>query len=43
MSERDDLSLDNGYDNRVAGFDSPSRNRKNPSLRFIVLLSRVFI
>ena len=33
---------DNGYDNRVAGFDSPSQNRKNPPLRFIVLLSRRF-
>ena len=32
---------DNGYDNRVAGLDSPSQNRKNPPLRFIVLLSRV--
>ena len=32
---------DNGYDNRVAGLDSPSQNRENPPLRFIVLLSRV--
>ena len=31
----------NGYDNRVAGLDSPSQNRKNPPLRFIVLLFRV--
>ena len=35
MGERD-----NGYDNRVAGLDSPFQNRKNPPLRFIVLLSR---
>ena len=31
---------DNGYDNRVAGLDSPSQNRENPPLRFIALLSR---
>ena len=35
------VERDNGYDNRVAGLDSPSQNRKNPPLRFIVLLSRV--
>ena len=35
------IERDNDYDNRVAGFDSPSQNRKNPPLRFIVLLSRV--
>ena len=34
------IKRDNGYDNRVAGLDSPSQNRKNPPLRFIVLLSR---
>ena len=31
---------DNGYDNRMAGFNSPSQNRENPPLRFMVLLSR---
>ena len=35
------VERDNGYDNRVAGLDSPSQNRENPPLRFIVLLSRV--
>ena len=34
------IERDNGYDNRVAGLDSPSQNRENPPLRFIVLLSR---
>ena len=36
------LKRDNGYDNRVAEFDSPSQNRENPPLWFIVLLSRVW-
>ena len=35
MVTRVRLPPDNGYDNRVAGLDSPSQNRKNPPLRFI--------
>ena len=37
------VERDNVYDNRVARFNSPSQNRKNPPLRFIVLLSRVIV
>ena len=34
------IERDNAYDNRVAGLDFPSQNRKDPPRRFIVLLSR---
>ena len=39
--QRPGASRDNVRDNRVAGIDFPFQSRKNPPLRFMVLLSDV--